>query len=617
MGVLECGDKCIRSPLFNRAERWGGMDMRYWQIIGNFRGTKCLLAGFAIGIVMLGGCMTYKPVLDPRVTGTVLVIPPGVIKIKEHEFEGRRELTRVVIPSSVTWIGDWAFRGCTGLTGVSMSGELKEIGQRAFQGCSGLTHMEFPESLETISWNAFKDCTALNGVRIPKNVSNVYSAFAGCTSLMAIEVESGNPLFSSVDGILLKTGKDVVAFPAGKEGVVWIPDGVSSIRGLAFEGCSKVTEIYLPEGVDMIYGNAFAGCTNLERIHIPETVREIGRSSISDFDNRDQIHTCAFDNCSRLKEFVVAPGNPHYSSVDGVLFDKKGIELLDYPRGRQGAYAIPDGTVCVRWDAFHGCTGLTSLHIPARCVGLVGLLNGGVFSGCDNLQSFTVDPDNPFYSVRDGVLCSQRGRCLQACPPGRRGFFTVPNHVTAIAPYAFKDCRWLTGIYFPDLFKPLEWTSFLGCNSLAALYFDEVLLGFGIPEWDGGRDGKGALPPSVKMVLMGDSKHSPIRTIRARGDWPSRFGGVSVHDVSVAILPEEVQLPPGGKMQFKVVVTDENGVAITPPPPVTWKVMRGGKIDANTGEYTAKDDMNCETVCAKSVGRSASCHVEKIEPKKK
>ena len=589
--------------------------MRYWQIIGNFRGTKCLLAGFAIGIVLLGGCMTHKPVRDPRVTGTVLVIPPGVTEIKNREFEGCKNLTRVVIPASVTRIGDMAFCGCTGLAEVRLSEGVKEIGQRAFQGCNGLTHVEFPESLKTIGWNAFKDCTALNGVRIPKNVSCVYSAFAGCTSLMAIEVESGNPLFSSVDGILLNTRKGVVAFPAGKVGVVWIHDGVSSISESAFEGCSKLTEIHLPEGMDIIYRKAFSGCTNLERIHIPASLRGIGRNTISDFDIGDQIHICAFDNCSRLKEFVVAPGNPHYSSVDGVLFDKKGIELLDYPRGRQGTYSIPDGTVCVRGDAFHGCTGLTSLHIPARCVGGGGLLHGGYFKGCDNLQSFSVDPDNPFYFVQDGVLCSQNGSRLQACPTGRRGFFTVPPNVASVAPCAFQDCRWLTGIEFTYPFtfswgrKSLDWSTFWGCSSLTGLYFYGEL-----PEWDGGRDGKDTLPHSVKAVWRGEPEGFSLK--RWLG-WHDRFGGVPVHVASVVISPEEVKLPPGGGIRFKAVVTDEHGTAITPQPPVTWEVMRGRQIDAKTGEYTADDDMNCETVYAKSVGAGACCHVEKIEPKKK
>jgi len=50
------------------------------------------------------------------------------------------------------------------------------------------------------------------------------------------------------------------------------------------------------------------------------------------------------------------------------------------PAGMTGIYKIEDGVGCIEMEAFHGCAGLTEIHIPDS----VWEIHGYEFSGCTN-----------------------------------------------------------------------------------------------------------------------------------------------------------------------------------------------------------------------------------------
>lgn len=55
----------------------------------------------------------------------------------------------------------------------------------------------------------------------------------------------------------------------------------------------------------------------------------------------------------------MALGNTAFSSVDGMLFDKKKTKLIYVPRGKKGKVKIPFGVTSVADCAFYDCIGLT------------------------------------------------------------------------------------------------------------------------------------------------------------------------------------------------------------------------------------------------------------------
>lgn len=48
---------------------------------------------------------------------------------------------------------------------------------------------------------------------------------------------------------------------------VTIPDSITSIEGVAFYYCSKLTSVYIPAGITYIGWSAFAGCENLKDVY--------------------------------------------------------------------------------------------------------------------------------------------------------------------------------------------------------------------------------------------------------------------------------------------------------------------------------------------------------------
>ena len=121
------------------------------------------------------------------------------------------------------------------------------------------------------------------------------------------------------------------------------------------------------------------------------------------------ISTGAFGEDGLLTAITVDTNNPAYSSLDGVLFDKSQDELVQFPAGLSGSYAIPSSVHSIGNYAFSGCSSLTSVTIPNG----VTSIGAGAFVNCSSLTSVT-----------------------------------IPSSVQGIGNYAFENCTSLTRVYF-------------------------------------------------------------------------------------------------------------------------------------------------------------------------
>ena len=331
---------------------------------------------------------------------TSVTIPNSVTHIGSYAFAGCTRLKNVTIPDSVIKIWENTFYNCSSLTSVTIPNSVTSIGNYAFQDCTGLTSITIPNRVTSIGGCAFSGCTSLTSITIPNSVTNISgAAFYGCSSLTSINVAKDNASYSSDDGVLFNKEKiKLIAYPGGKIASTYtIPNGVTSIGGVAFTGCTSLTSVTIPNSVTSIGGAAFTGCTSLTSVTIPNSVTSIGEG--------------AFYQCTSLAN----------------------IE-------------IPNSVTSIGRSAFSGCTGLASITIPNS----VTVIGDWVFRDCTSLASIEVSEDNKRFSSEDGVLFNKGKTCLEIYPQGsERTEYTVPDGVTNIDESAFLPNKSLTTLTLP------------------------------------------------------------------------------------------------------------------------------------------------------------------------
>lgn len=290
----------------------------------------------------------------------------------------------VIVEEGTTGIGDHAFSRCDWLVNVELPSSLMRIGNEAFSECQRLERVTLPEGLKSIGAYAFSECFYLRNVTIPAKVSMIGNcAFYDCDSLIRIDVAGENAFFMSKDGVLFsKDGTELIQFPAGRSGDYQVPDGVNRICPYAFYSCSFLHNITLPFSLRYIDAYAFSSCSGLYDITLPEGLIRISRgafkwtgireitfpaSLIEIYDSEgdviyDDNGGSIFDG-SRTENIYVSPDNPYYCSVDGVVFSKDKKELVMFPTGRGGSYAVPEGITSLAMRAFDS-TILENLVLP-------------------------------------------------------------------------------------------------------------------------------------------------------------------------------------------------------------------------------------------------------------
>ena len=139
-----------------------------------------------------------------------------------------------------------------------------------------------------------------------------------------------------------------------------------------------------------------------------------------------------FANCIRLNTIDVSVSNLFYATMNGVLFNRNKVQLIQYPAGKgENSYTIPNSVVIIGNAAFYAATSLTNVTIPngVKSIGLEA------FYAC-NLICVKIPDGNMEIGSWAFWYCTSLTT------------ITIPSSVSSIGGFAFANCVNLRGIYF-------------------------------------------------------------------------------------------------------------------------------------------------------------------------
>ena len=292
-------------------------------------------------------------------------------------------------------VGDYAFHSCAKLPNVNLI-NASYVGLASFYGCASITSVDMP-TIKTVGYAAFHSCKALTTVNVPQAESIEGFAFNDCTNLSSIEMSN-----------------------------------VKYIGDAGFQYCKNL-EINLHEGLLWAGNFAFNHCENSTQtqIVIPSTLVQLGgKEFVGDNEDNALVGSHLFYNCATasLTEFVVAQGNQHFKTHQGVLYTKTYKYMISYPSANtRTSYEMPEGCEEIFELCFSRPHFLKTLTIPnsfnIRRVSGEYAYNHPEMNNISNalyhysaVDNIIIKSDNPNFKSINGVVYSKDGTEVIAVP---------------------------------------------------------------------------------------------------------------------------------------------------------------------------------------------------------
>ena len=294
---------------------------------------------------------------------------------------------------------------------------------------------------------------------------------------------------------------------------VEIPNTVTTLGGLTFYNCDKLTSVTIPNSIKEFNGTCFAYCDNLENINLAQGLESIGSSMFSSCTNLKSIEipssvktigNGAFNGCVKLESVIMSEG---LEKIEWYAFAGAGLTSINIPSTvtEIGKYSfsrckqlskisidsqnkiydsrnncnaiietatntlmigcnntiIPNGVTSIEVFAFEACPELISINIPSS----VTNIPKRAFEDCTGIANITVDSNNPKYDSRNNcnaIIESATNALIFGCKNT-----IIPNSVKSIEECAFYFCTGLTYLDIPNSVTTIKDSAFNGCKNLS------------------------------------------------------------------------------------------------------------------------------------------------------
>ena len=317
------------------------------------------------------------------------------------------------------------------------------------------TKVIIPETLEglpvsSITANAFSESENLTYVKLPSTLIAISgAAFSMCSSLESFDIDSSNPDFTVVDGVLYrKDASEIVAlaaFPAGKGGHFTIPYGVKSIASYAFDHCYNLTSVDMYNTVTDINNYAFSYCWNLESIRLSDNLQVLGEGALSYCDSLLKIDlptSLTSIGTDAVLGGIDSDNNKFYYFIDGVSCTKDSYahkylinQALPYSIIKLNNHSITDNDTRIKLiDAYNTLPQNENLDIAVKTVKIEEVEE--LFpTRYAKAYAFDIDitKNNVSFTPDDNVIFDFTAVCPDAIPSATKVYKQVGNELVLVS----------------------------------------------------------------------------------------------------------------------------------------------------------------------------------------
>lgn len=274
---------------------------------------------------------------------------------------------------------------------------------------------------------------------------------------------SGNPILKSIDISAFSgtTFNNLTSYVTG----ITIPRIVTGFNSIPFNGLTNLVEVKVESGnttfdtrdncnavIKTSTNQLVAGC---KASTIPNTVTSIGAN--------------AFNGCTGLTSITIP------SSVTSI-----GDAAFKSCSGLTGNLIIGNGVTTIGNQVFNNCSNITSVTIPSSLT----RIGNQAFVNCNRLSKVIIpdiaawcnvslyaynDASNPLY-IAHHIYSDENTEIFN---------LVIPNTVTKINNFVFRDCYYLTSISIPNTVTEIGKDVFHNCRAITTLDIPDTVTSIG------------------------------------------------------------------------------------------------------------------------------------------